>query len=64
MFKNILKMEGVEALTKEEQRSINGGLGPAGCSENCSGKPQGSRCYYGNHCGCPGVCLSGGCLPL
>lgn len=63
MFNNILNMEGVEKLTKNEQKELNGGLGPIGCSGNCTGKPSGSRCYYDDHCGCPGECGGGQCWP-
>ena len=61
-MKNLKNLKGVQVLNKAQQKEVNGAR--IGCSSNCSGKPQGSRCYAGGHCLCPGVCLGGGCLPL
>jgi hypothetical protein len=33
MLKNILKFEGAQKLTKNEQKSINGGIAPLCCLE-------------------------------
>jgi hypothetical protein len=45
MLKNILNLEGVTLLSKEAQKSINGGIG---CQSNCTSNAQctakGSTC--------------------
>jgi len=60
-MKKLKNLKGVVSLSQKEQKEINGAK--VGCSASCSGRPRGSRCYYGGHCLCPGVCL-GGCVPL
>jgi len=62
-MKKLKNLKGAEVLNKSQQKEVNGARRP-GCSSNCYGRPQGSRCYAGGHCLCPGVCLGGGCIPL
>ena len=62
-MKKLINIKGALSLNKDEQKKINGAV-TLGCSSRCYGVPQGSRCYFGGHCLCPGVCLGGGCLPL
>jgi len=53
MLKNILKLDGVESLSKKEQQEINGGIGfPV--PQNCNGVYCPSYCYcvsaYNSYC--------------
>ena len=61
-MKKLMNLKGVEVLNKTQQKEVNGAR--LGCNGSCTGRPQGSRCYMGGHCLCPGVCLGGGCIPL
>jgi hypothetical protein len=50
MLKNILKLDGVETLSKKEQQEINGGIGrPFLCQVFC---PNGCHCInaYNDYC--------------
>ncbi|MFC4635843.1 hypothetical protein ACFO3O_18170 [Dokdonia ponticola] len=62
-MKKLINLKGAVTLNNVQQKEVNGGGGRKQCSSSCTGKPRGSRCYYGGHCLCPGVCL-GGCVPL
>lgn len=70
MLKNILKLEGAQGLTKNEQKSVNGGMLSVsrGCSAyhqqfvSCAGALEGRLCYT-NNCQCPGQCHSEVCIP-
>ena len=57
-----MNLKGAQTLDKAQLKEVNGAS--LKCNGNCSGRPQGSRCYYHGHCSCPGVCLGGGCVPL
>lgn len=61
-MKKLTNLKGAHTLSAHQQKEINGGA--KACNGSCTGRPQGSRCYYHGHCLCPGVCLSGGCIPL
>lgn len=61
-MKKLTNLKGVKTLDKAKQKSIDGGRRP-GANCNCSGKPNGSACFYGCHVGCPGECSSGNCIP-
>ena len=61
IMKKLMNLKGVEVLNKTQQKEVNGAI--LNCNGNCWGRPQGSRCYLGGHCGCPGACLGGGCVP-
>ncbi|MFT5890126.1 MAG: hypothetical protein ACI9Y7_000215 [Dokdonia sp.] len=61
-MKKLIDLKGAVSLNKAQQKEVNGG-GKL-CNANCSGRPNGSMCYYQGHCGCPGQCFSGyGCVP-
>lgn len=61
-MKKLINLKGALSLDKAQQKEVNGGAKL--CNGSCTGRPQGSRCYMGGHCSCPGVCLGGGCIPL
>lgn len=60
-MKKLINLKGATSLNKAQQKEVNGG-GKL-CNSSCVGRPYGSQCYYQGHCGCPGSCLSGGCIP-
>ncbi len=62
-MKKLINLKGAVILDKTQQKEVNGGINPVGCSSDCSFGRRG-RCYFGGHCGCPGVCLRGFCQPL
>ncbi|GGG41085.1 hypothetical protein GCM10011344_47440 [Dokdonia pacifica] len=61
-MKKLMNLKGATSLDKAQQKEVNGGLRKL-CNGNCSGRPNGSRCYMGGHCSCPGDCISGECIP-
>ncbi|WP_299213065.1 hypothetical protein [uncultured Dokdonia sp.] len=64
-MKKLMNLKGAVSLNKTQQKNVNGGSGPViqACNGNCSGLPTGTRCYHQGHCGCPGRCSSGTCIP-
>ena len=61
MKKKVFNLKNAKVLTKDQQKSLNGGRNPfAGCAN----KPCGANCFYGGHSGCPGCCdCNGNCIP-
>jgi len=59
MLKNILKLKGTQELTKQDQKSINGGVfGPGGCySPNICGSAGGVPCKNPNDSLCYKGCI-------
>ena len=53
MLKNILKLEGVHPLTKNDQKSIHGASRCA--SDECTNAPDGTVCNNGKGC-CKATC--------
>ena len=54
MLKSILKLEGVQGLTKNEQKEINGGFDLGNCPIGmvfCSDQFGNYVCEFGTHCG-------------
>ncbi len=62
MKKNLMNFSNAKVLNKSAQKEVNGGLRSFYCG--CNGKPTGASCKLGScHAGCPGVCISGTCVP-
>ena len=61
-MKKLMNLKGAMSLSKDQLKEVNGALRPR-CNGNCSGRPNGSQCYMDGHCGCPGYCISGDCIP-
>ena len=64
MLKKILKTEGVQILSKKEQKQLSGGLNlvlvPKQCYAECGptgGKPSSNCLYHPNVYGCVGGCI-------
>jgi len=62
-MKKLMNLKGAKTIDSAQQKEVNGGGPVKRCNGNCSGRPNGTQCYMGGHCGCPGYCISGDCIP-
>jgi hypothetical protein len=58
-MKNLAKLNGAKALSKNEQKSINGGFGPILTDGSCRNSPDGTLCF-GNFKR-EGICVNNVC---
>jgi len=63
MLKNVLNINGAQELSKNTQKTVNGGFGPTEFVESCSPGTDGLACLTPEGAHGQGICTGGHCSP-